>query len=171
MAVKSRSVGKKWNGTQKTFADSLKKEISRLARKELKGDLDQLRKLVNSHRSEIAALKRVVKNLQAESKALSKTVRSGGGSNADAKSEVIRSARRGRQPVFSAEGLKATRQRLGLTQAQLAALLEVSSLSVYKWESGQSVPRATQQERIFSLRKVGKRAVAKVLAERAEVQA
>lgn len=154
-----------------TFADSLKKEISRLARKELKSDLDQLRKLVNSHRSEIAALKREVKGLQSENKALTRSVRSGSASKESAQENLAPGTRRGRKPIYSAEGLKAIRQKVGLTQAQLATLLEVSSLSVYKWESGQSVPRAKQQEKIFSLRKVGKRAVAKVMAERAEAQA
>ncbi len=157
-----------------TFADSLKKEISRLARKELKSDLGQLRKLVTSHRSEIAALKREVKSLQTENKALVKTVRSVNASKGVVKAEDAQSttetqgARRGRKPTFSAESLKAMRQKLGLTQAQLGELMQVSTLSIYKWESGQSVPRAKQQEKIFSLRSVGKRAVAKVLAERAE---
>ncbi len=152
-----------------TFAESLKKEITRLARKELKSDLGQLRKLVNSHRSDIAALKREVKALQLENKALVKAVRSGNAGKADAPADKApQAARRGRKPTYSAEGLKATRQRLGLTQAQLAELLQVSSLSVYKWESGQSTPRAQQQEKIFSLRNVGKRAVAKVLEERAQ---
>jgi hypothetical protein len=47
-----------------TFANSLKAEIARVARKELKAELDALRKTNASQRSDIAALKRDVRALQ-----------------------------------------------------------------------------------------------------------
>ena len=47
-----------------TFASSLKKEIARVARKELKDELGALRKASASYRTEIAALKRQVRELQ-----------------------------------------------------------------------------------------------------------
>lgn len=151
-----------------TFVESLKKEISRLARKEFKGDLTELRKMVTSHRSEISTLKRDLKKVQSENKALAKLLqRTGGTVQAAVQDSEPSSVRRGRKPAYSVESLKAMRQKLGVTQAQLAALLEVSSLSIYKWESGQSVPRATQQEKIFALRSMGKRAASRVLAEKA----
>jgi DNA-binding transcriptional regulator YiaG len=152
-----------------TFADALKKEISRIARKELKSDLEQVRKLVTSHRSEIATLKRELKSVQSQNKALAKLLKGSGGASKSAAPQSEETApRRGRKPTYSADGLKVMRQKLGVTQAQLALLLEVSSLSIYKWESGQSVPRAAQQQKIFALRSVGKRAAAKVLAEKSE---
>lgn len=46
-----------------TFANSLKAEIARIARKELKDELAALRKSSSLQRSEIAALKRDVKAL------------------------------------------------------------------------------------------------------------
>lgn len=72
------------------------------------------------------------------------------------KSEVVRAApvtgesatpiqlkgKPGRKVVFTAERLKAQRVRLGFTQEQMAKLLEVSSLSIWKWESGGATPRA-----------------------------
>lgn len=36
------------------------------------------------------------------------------------------------------------REHAGLTQAQLAARLDVTPSSVYNWEAGKSEPRATQ---------------------------
>ena len=39
----------------------------------------------------------------------------------------------------------------------MAKILGVSALSVYKWESGKTRPRARQIEAIASLRKMGKR--------------
>lgn len=156
-----------------TFAEALKKEIVRLARKELKSDVIQLRKLTSSHRSEIASLKRDVKSLQAENKVLRKALQIVGTVSASSKAKSIGTqavVRRGRKPVFSAESLKAMRLKLGITQSQLSTVLQVSSLSVYKWESGQATPRAAQQEKIFALRSVGKRAVAKFLAEKAQAE-
>lgn len=55
------------------------------------------------------------------------------------------------------------RAKLGLTQAQMATLLGVSSLSVYKWESGQVEPREKQKAKVLALRGVGKREVVKML--------
>ena len=49
-----------------TFADSLKKEIARVARKELRDELGALRKTALQQRSEIAALKKQIKALQAQ---------------------------------------------------------------------------------------------------------
>jgi len=45
-----------------------------------------------------------------------------------------------------AEKLKAARERLGLTQTDAAALLDVSFEAVSKWERGLSTPAAIAQE-------------------------
>lgn len=45
-----------------------------------------------------------------------------------------------------AEKLKAARERLGLTQTEAAALLDVSFEAVSKWERGLSTPAAIAQE-------------------------
>ena len=49
------------------------------------------------------------------------------------------------------------RAALGITQKEMAQLLGASSLSVYKWVSGQAHPRAAQLERIAQVLKLGKR--------------
>ena len=64
---------------------------------------------------------------------------------------------------FSAKSLIAQRRRLGLSAAAMARLLGVSALSVYKWESGNTRPRAKQIEAIAALRSMGKREVAQRL--------
>lgn len=144
------------------FAGVLKQEIARLARKELKGEIAALRKAVTGHRSEIAALKRDVRTLLTENKRLTKAL-----PPAKSASEVTgasaASSSDGRRAKYSAEGLLALRQKLGLTQAQMAKLVGVSGLSIYKWESGTVTPRQAQQEKVLALRKVGKRDVAKLL--------
>mgnify|MGYP006202572839 CR=1 FL=1 len=65
---------------------------------------------------------------------------------------------------FDAAAFAALRQSFGITQAQMATLVEASPLSVYKWESGKVTPRAAQLERIQAVMKMGKRAVATQLA-------
>ena len=45
-----------------------------------------------------------------------------------------------------AEQLKAERKRLGLTQAQAAALLDVSARVHWEWETGKTEPYAITQE-------------------------
>lgn len=57
-----------------------------------------------------------------------------------------------------AEHLKNERQRLGLTQADLADLLDVTKSAVEKWEYGVQEPAAIAQEGALArLRKTKKR--------------
>ena len=46
---------------------------------------------------------------------------------------------------FSAKGLKSLRAKLGLSAADFGQLVGASAQSIYKWESGNAVPRASQQ--------------------------
>lgn len=142
-----------------SLTNTLKSEIARVARKELKDELLALRKTATAHRSEIAALKREIRALQSQLKANRRTLDKlpAPAPASDAPPE--------RKLRFSAEAFAAQRARLGLTQVQMARLLGASTLSVYKWETGKVHPRAAQLERIAAVRKLGKREVAARLAE------
>lgn len=147
-----------------TFADSLKKEIARVARKELREEIAALRKNSVVQRSEVAALKKQLKALQTQVNQMSK-------GQSKRKGEKVRAAPRGeqgpsavqpkgkpgRKVVFTAERLKAQRARLGFTQEQMAQLLEVSSLSIWKWESGGALPRSSRVPQILQRLALGKR--------------
>jgi DNA-binding transcriptional regulator YiaG len=145
--------GCKYHLGMPNLAQVIKQEISRVARKEVREDIALLRKASASHRSEIAALKRAVKDLSAQlrsaQKALARTALS-------AVDEQL-AGRPGRKRAFSADRLKAKRQALGMSQAQMAQLLGISSLSLWKWESGQVNPRASMLERYFVAMSMGKR--------------
>lgn len=143
-----------------TFANTLKSEIARIARKELKVELLALKKTNSAHRSEIVALKREVKALQARVTAGQKLVRA-----VTPKVEESVAKKPGRRPSFSAKAFAALRAKLGLTQAQMAKLLGASKLSVSKWESGKVQPRSAQLGRILEMRKLGKRKAANLLGE------
>lgn len=138
-----------------SLTNALKSEIARVARKELKDELLALRKATTAHRSEIAGLKRELKSLRSQLKANEKVVKSVAPAG---KAEPA--AKPGRKVRFSAEAFSAQRDKLGLTQAQMAELLGASALSVYKWESGKVQPRAAQLARILAIRKLGKREAA-----------
>lgn len=58
-----------------------------------------------------------------------------------------------------ADQLKSERSRLGLSQAELAALLDVSKSAVEKWEYGTKTPISIAQEGALArLQKIKKRA-------------
>jgi DNA-binding transcriptional regulator YiaG len=134
-----------------SLINSLKSEIARVARKELKDELLALRKASAAHRSEIAALKRQVKALVTAVKAGARMSKSLG----QKMPAVSASAQPGIR--FTAKRFAALRTKLGLTQAQMATLLGVSYLSVHKWEGGKAQPRAAQQQKIANVMKMGKR--------------
>lgn len=133
----------------------LKSEISRVSRKEVRGETQALKKSISQHRTQIADLKRRMQALEQQVKRLRKvTVKAGAPAEEVEPQTKIR---------FSAKSLAAQRRRLGLSAAALARLLGVSALSVYKWESGKTRPRARQIEAIAALRSMGKRDVAQRL--------
>jgi DNA-binding transcriptional regulator YiaG len=141
------------------LAQTLKQEIARIARKEVREDVTALRKAASTYRSEIAALKRSVKDLQVQLRATHRA----SARAAPVQVQEDASSRPGRKPTFNAERLKAKRQALGLSQAQMAALLGISTLSQWKWESGQVTPRASKLARYFEVMAMGKREAAKQL--------
>jgi len=143
-----------------TFADSLKKEIARVARKELRDEIGALRKVTLQQRSDIAALKKQIKALQTQVNQLGRTRPVPARSTSMVANAKVAGALRGkpgRKVLFTAERLKTQRARLGFTQEQMAKLLGVSSLSIWKWESGGAVPRASRVPKILQLLALGKR--------------
>lgn len=147
-----------------SFATSLKSEIARVARKELKDELLSLRKSATTHRSEIAALKRDVKALMVALRATQRALPKPEAVPAKEQGASATRAQTSKTQGFDATAFAALRQSFGITQAQMATLVEASPLSVYKWESGKVTPRAAQLERIQAVMKMGKRAVANRLA-------
>lgn len=127
----------------------LRSEIIRLARKEIRHEVQGIRKLGAGYRRDIAALKRKVASLETETRRLAKRPpRSEGGAGSTQDAAPTR---------FVAKGLRSLRQRLGLSAQELARLVGVSMQSVYNWERKKSVPRRQQVEAIISLRTTSKK--------------
>ena len=128
----------------------LKTEIARLSRRELRTQVEPLKKQSAAHRRHIAALKRQVTALERLVAQLkrgnAKTLRA-----APPEGEEAKGTR------FSAKGLRTLRTKLGFSAAELGKLLGVSGQSVYNWESQKSVPRKAQVANLAQLRGLGKR--------------
>lgn len=127
----------------------LKSEITRLARKEIKGAVDPLRKANAGCRRDVAALKRQVSELQRQLNRQAK-------SKATSTPEQIES----KPPRITPKGLKSLRGKLGLSGADFGRLVGTSVQSVYNWEAGKSTPRASQVTAIAAVRNIGKREAA-----------
>ena len=140
-----------------TFADQLKSEIARIAKKEVRAEIQALKKASAVYRGEIAALKRRIAGLEAQLKKLSK----GAGL---AKVLEIAEEDSGAALRFRVAGFAALRKKLGISAADMGKLMGVSAQSVYHWETGKTKPRASQLAAISAVRKMGKKAVAAKLA-------
>lgn len=139
-----------------TFANQLKAEIARIAKKENKAENAALKKASAQYRSDIAALKRRIASLESTiSKMHKHAEKSGVGEmNAEENEKSLR---------FRVSGFASLRKKLGLTANEMGALLGVSGQSVYKWEQGKAKPRASQMTAIAAVRKLGKKQVAELL--------
>ena len=135
------------------LAAALKAEISRIARKETKNETEDFKKTSSQYRSQIAALRRRVDALERE---LKRATKRGTSSSPVGPTEASVSVRR----RFSPARLAATRSKLGLSAADFGALIGVTGQSIYKWEAGESRPRAKQLDAIAAVRGIGKREAA-----------
>jgi DNA-binding transcriptional regulator YiaG len=131
------------------FAVSLKGEISRVARKELRAETRPLKEATRACRTEIAALKRRTEVLESQVRRLSKVI---------TKAAVVTSQTpTSPRPRFSAKGLASQRRRLGLSAHDCGLLIGTSGQSVYNWEDGKALPRTKYLTAIASLRSIGKK--------------
>lgn len=139
------------------FQQILNDEIRRLARKETSGTMKELK-------AQLVELRRVTADLNRRLKALEgnmvKVIDDPAPSAAVENEETAKAMR------VTPERIIKWRTNLGLNKSQYAALLGVNLLSVVRWESGKTTPREEQKRRIVAIRDMGKRELAKLLAEK-----
>lgn len=124
-------------------------EITRLARKEARGLVEPARKSAIAARHEVTALKRRVEQLERLVAAVQKSARAGKASAVPAGAEkALR---------FRPQGVRAHRDRLGLSAEDFGRLLGVSSQAIYNWEQGTARPRPAMLDKFAALRSIGKR--------------
>ncbi len=130
------------------IATVLKAEISRLARKEVKAELAATKKSTTRHRREIAELKRQLRDQAKRIASLERVDKKGASPAPIADAAAVR---------FSPKWLRTHREKLELSQADYAALVGVSALTIYNWESGKTRPAAKQLAAWGAVRALGKR--------------
>lgn len=146
------------------IASILKAEISRVARKEVRAEIEILKKTSVAHRASIADLRRQVSALEKELRKVAKGAARQAPAAASAGSDDADAA--GPKRRFSANRLATHRAKLGLSAAIYGQLVGVSGQTIYHWEQGKARPRAAQLERLATVRELG----AREIAERLEAQ-
>ena len=140
------------------IASVLKAEIARVARKEVRSEIESLKKAVTAYRTDIAALKRRAQALEQELRRVGKARPAAKPAAADEEAGVSRR--------FSAKDLAAQRARLDLSAEDCGRLLGVSGKSIYRWEHGKALPRAKHLSALTALKTLGKKDAAAALSSR-----
>ncbi|MCH7825042.1 MAG: helix-turn-helix transcriptional regulator [Acidobacteria bacterium] len=135
---------------------ALRNEITRLAKKEIKGQITALKAASAKYRRDIAELKRVTSDLQKRLAAIEQQERKR--AKKPPPSELAAGTR------FSPKGLKSHRARLGLSAADYGLLAGVSGKMIYKYERGETKPRRAQVAKLVAVRDLGKREARRRLA-------
>jgi DNA-binding transcriptional regulator YiaG len=146
------------------FATVMKAEVSRLARKEVRAQLEGFRKVVSALRTEVSALKKQVRQLEAEARRQGKaTSRGRPGQPEHAAASTAGVAPETSRFRFSQKGFASNRKRLGLSAREVGRLVGTTEQSIYAWERGASRPQGRFLPAIAELRGVGKREAARRL--------
>ena len=127
------------------IASVIKDEITRLARKEVRAQVDPLRTASANQRREIAELKREIADLGRQVKAASKKLKSAPEASSTGNTR------------FSSKGVRTMRKRLGLSAAEFGLLAGASAQSIYNWEADKTLPREAQRASLVDMRALGKK--------------
>jgi DNA-binding transcriptional regulator YiaG len=128
------------------FAGTLKSEIRRLARKEVRASVMPLRKLVAGLRKRVAQQRRLINDLGRTAR---RAVNTAHAPQAAASEES--------QIRFSPEWVKAHRKKLKMSRRVYAKLIGVSAQSIFGWETGRTRPRRRALESWRKIRSMGLR--------------
>ena len=132
-----------------SLAATLKQEITRLARKEIKANTDSTRRAVAQFRRDIAELKRLAKSMEHRLAAIERQEKKRLGKPVS--TDLAEGAR------FSPRWVRSHREKIGFSQAEYATLVGVSPMTIYNWEHGKTKPGKEQLAALVAVRKLGKR--------------
>ena len=135
------------------LAQALKNEISRIARRESKAIVEPIKKASADLRGTLSALRRQQASQEREIAQLRKQL----GKASPAAAKAAEQDEPGTRHRISAKGVKALREKLGLSAERLASLVGVSGQTIYLWERGKTSPRAKPLAALVKLRGIGKK--------------
>jgi len=131
------------------IATVLKQEIARIARKELKGQTEGIKKASAQYRRDIAELKREVSKLQKQVSLLEgKAFKELPSPPAGTSEKKVR---------FTTKWLRSERKRLKLSASDYARLVGVNAGTIYNWEGEKTSPRNDQLKVLAGMRGISKK--------------
>jgi DNA-binding transcriptional regulator YiaG len=147
------------------YQTAFKNEVSKLVRKEIKKPLAQLKadnvklkKNLAELRKEVAELKRASRSIAKETKFVAQLREE---KEASQESPVVDKMR------IKGSMIRRLREKLSISQAELAALLGVTGQSIYQWERKQNEMlrrlRSDSKAALLEVRKMGKKQVRAML--------
>lgn len=136
----------------------MNEEIRRLARKEIKAAMAPLLAAGSVQKKRIAELEKRIKVLEAAKPA----------PKAEQPAIIVPAAQDGKEKQIrlTSARIRKVRTKLAISQEQFAKLLGVNTQSVNFWENGKTSPRLILKKQIAAIRDMGKREIAKILAEK-----
>jgi DNA-binding transcriptional regulator YiaG len=136
----------------------IKAEIQRLARREIRSTFRPLKREVRSMRLKLSGLMKGFGTLNRITK--EQVQRASEQFKLESSPEEIKIAR------FSPARIRALRLKKGLSQKEFGMLIGVSLGTVVLWEKGKITPKAERKGALIALRKLKKREIKRVLAEK-----
>jgi DNA-binding transcriptional regulator YiaG len=137
----------------------IKSEIVRLAKREtgrvslpVRRDVRTLKRVVSQLRKSVSTLEKLVAQQQKELRKSKVPL--------EAPLDEVKKSR------ISPRLIRNLRKRLGITQKEMALLAGVTVGAIYQWEQGIFEPRGNKKGVLVALRKLGRRAVKKLLEEK-----
>ena len=135
---------------------TIKSEILRLAKKEVKAAFLPLRREMWAMRLKLSGLSKSFATLNRQAKELR---RGGARPKLEASPEELKASR------LTAEMIRNLRMKKGLSQRELGILTGATTGAVLSWEKGKFKPQRDKKAVLVALRKVTKRDVQQMLAE------
>jgi len=137
---------------------TIKSEIQRLAKREIRSTFIPLRKEVRSIRLKLSGLS---KNFSALNRLTKEQLQKVPKKGLEATPEEVKASR------LTPDRIRGLRKKLGISMRELGVLSGSSLSAVLSWEKGKFKPRGDKKAALVALRKLRKRDVKKLLAEKA----
>ena len=137
---------------------TVKSEIQRLAKREIRATFAPLHREVRRLRLKLSSLSKGFTSLNRLTKALHlEEARP----KLEATPEELKASR------LTPDRIRRLRKKLGISMRELGTLTGTSLSAILSWEKGKFKPRGEKKAALVALRKLGKREVRKLLAEKA----
>jgi DNA-binding transcriptional regulator YiaG len=138
---------------------TIKSEVQRLAKREIRSTFIPLRREVRAMRLRLSSLSKNFSVLDRLAKdQMEKTPKKG----LEASPEEVKASR------LTPDRIRRLRNKLGISQRELGILTGASLGAVLSWEKGKFRPKGEKKATLVALRRLRKREVKRILAERQE---